>query len=111
MNLSRQVLMMMVLLPTVAYSAGQGVYSVTRVGCATTNGQCWLTLSPPVSTSINNCASGYEARFSLSDPGSKGVLSLALSAYTTGKRLEIYIQDGASCLGSYPSAVYVSIVP
>ena len=96
-------------LTTITHASGNGVYGVKKVGCTTTNGVCWISLKTPISASINNCASGYETRFPLTDPGSNAVLSLALAAYASGKKLEIYIKDGADCISSYPKAIHVSI--
>ncbi len=102
--------MLLTLLPAIGLASGNGIYGVSKVGCTTTDGTCWISLTTSISTSINNCVSGTEARFLLSDPGSSGVLSLALAAHAAGKKLEIYTLDGASFIRSYPKALHVSIV-
>jgi len=97
---------------SVSYAAGNGIYEISRgVGCDTTSGMCWIKLSTStiIPATMHSCSSGDEVRFMISDLGSNAVLSVALAAFMSGKKLEIYT-DG-TCIAGYPKANYVTVVP
>lgn len=90
-----------------SYSA-QERFSITHVGIDPTTKVLFVGISPAATSST--CTHKGELKWLLATEGTKEIYSLLLAAQMTGKKIDTWVLEGASCVGNTATAGWVRVV-
>lgn len=82
----------------IVFSAGSDFFNVEKVGCFN-DGKCFIGITPESDETA--CPNNSQVRFSIENLGANPQYSAALTAFSTGQRVKISIND--QCIDGYPS--------
>jgi len=90
----------------IVHSTGTQEFAVLNVGAVRSGGYAFIDISPD--QSVSDCTRKNQLRWELVTDTDKAILSLAIAAQTTGKKMLISLLDG-DCLGdaARPNVVYL----
>jgi hypothetical protein len=88
---------------TSASAAGVTV-KVEKVGCHTNNNVCFVYVDKPITST---CPSSGSLRWDISkEPSGKAILSILLTAQSTGKSVDFWV---SGCFSNYPTFSFATI--
>ena len=103
----KYLLLIATLMTNLAFASGSEEFSVLNIGAAKSGNYVFLDITP--NQTVSNCVRKNQIRWELNNDIDKAMLSLAITAQTTGKKLRIAMTDD-DCLGDAPRASVIYLL-